>query len=196
MMEKRRFDFIIWHWLHAFVVFGLMGTILLRKTFLSWRANSELLVQKLAEINIEITTEQAKVIAKMIRAPMWEWHILLGYTLAGLVLWRMLLFFTASGSSKYKRGAANTLHKKLVMLGYIGIYTILSFMVVSGLVMNFHELLGLSKEITHDIKEVHEFVFFYGILVFVPLHIAGVIVAERSSEPGLVSNMIHGKGKR
>ncbi|MDQ6961560.1 MAG: cytochrome b/b6 domain-containing protein [Mariprofundaceae bacterium] len=194
-MENRRFDFRIWHWAHAFVVLGLMATVLLRKTFLSWRSNSELIMQKLAEINIEIGAEQAKVIAKAIRAPMWEWHILLGYALAALLIWRITLFFTQSGSRTYRDNKNKSMHKKAVMIGYIGIYSLLLFMATSGLVMNFHAALGLSKGITHDIKEVHEFIFFYGVLIFVPLHIAGAVAAELKGEPGLISNMIHGKAK-
>ncbi|HIQ28715.1 MAG TPA: cytochrome b/b6 domain-containing protein [Sulfurovum sp.] len=194
-MKKWRLDFRIWHWVHAFVVLGLMGTVFLRKTFLSWRANSEILTHKLAEIDLSVTEAQAKVLAKAIRAPMWEWHILLGYALVALLLWRIVLFFTQSGSVNYKHFKVKSLHKKLVSLGYIGIYTLLTFMAISGLTMHFYETLGLTKELAHDIKEVHEFVFFYGVLVFVPLHIVGVVVADVTEEQGLISNMIHGKGK-
>jgi len=77
-MKKWRLDFRIWHWVNATVVLGLLGTVFLRKTFLSWRTNSELLTQKLSEINLEVTEVQAKVLAKDIRAPMREWHIILG----------------------------------------------------------------------------------------------------------------------
>jgi len=58
-MKKWRLDFRVWHWIHAMVILGLLGTVFLRKTFLSWRTNSELLIQKLSEINVDITVEQA-----------------------------------------------------------------------------------------------------------------------------------------
>ena len=73
--------FRLWHWLNAFVVLGLLSTVLLRKTFLSWRTNSEIIMTKLSEAGTEITAEQAKLIAKAIRAGMWEWHIIFGYAL-------------------------------------------------------------------------------------------------------------------
>ncbi|MDQ7046459.1 MAG: cytochrome b/b6 domain-containing protein [Sulfurovum sp.] len=195
-MQKWRFDFRIWHWIHAFVVLGLMGTVFLRKTFLSWRTNSELLTQKLADINIEVTEAQAKVLAKAIRSPMWEWHILLGYALAALVAWRIALFFTQSGKQNYQNFSSKTLHKKLVTLSYIGIYALVLFMTLSGLSIHFYETLGLSKDLTHDIKEVHEFVFFYGVLVFVPLHIVGVVVEDIQKEEGIISAMVNGGNKR
>jgi len=193
-MQKWRFDFRIWHWVHAAVVLGLLGTVFLRKTFLSWRTNSELLTQKLSEIDLTVTEAQAKVLAKAIRAPMWEWHIILGYALAGLLVWRIVLFFTQSGKENYQDLKNETLHKKIVKIGYIGIYVILSFMATTGLVIHFYEELGLLKETAHDVKEIHELVF-NAILIFVPLHIIGVVIAEMRDEKGIISDMFHGGSK-
>lgn len=190
-MKKWRLDFRVWHWIHAMVILGLLGTVFLRKTFLSWRANSEILTEKLTEMNLEITSEQAVVLAKAVRAPMWEWHIILGYALSVLLLWRLLLFFTDSGRYNYRNFKTETLHKKMVKLGYIGIYGVLIFMAVSGLMIHFYEWLGLTKDAAHDIKEVHELVF-NALLIFVPLHIIGVFVAENRGEKGIISDMVNG----
>lgn len=183
-------SFRIWHWLNAFVVLGLLGTVLLRKTFLSWRTNSEILMTKLSEINVEITTEQAKVLAKAIRAGMWEWHIILGYALAFLIVYRIYLFFF--DTSKKDSFSSLSLHKKAVHLSYYFIYLTLGFMAVSGFVIYFYQDLGLLKDTAHDIKEIHELAFNI-ILYFVPLHIAGVIIADNRDEKGLISTMINGK---
>ena len=82
----------------------------------------------------------------------------------------------------------------MVKLGYIGIYAILFFMAASGLVIHFYELLNLTKDTAHDIKEIHELVF-NALLIFVPLHIIGVFVAETQDEKGILSDMVNG-GKR
>jgi len=193
-MHKWSLNFRLWHWIHATVVLGLIGTVLLRKTFLSWRTNSELLTQKLSEINLEVTADQAKVLAKAIRAPMWEWHIILGYALAALVVWRILLFFTESGKQNYQNLGVETFHKKMVKLGYIGIYGIILFMAVSGLVIHFYEALGLTKDSAHDIKEIHELAY-NAILIFAPLHIIGVFIAENQDEKGILSDMVNGGEK-
>jgi cytochrome b561 len=190
-MHKWSINFRLWHWVNALVVMGLIGTVLLRKSFLSWRANSEILMQKLSEINIDVTAEQAKVLAKAIRAPMWEWHIILGYALAALVLWRILLFFTQSGRQNYRHLKEENLHKKMVKLGYLVIYAILLFMTVSGFLIYFYEALGLTKDTAHDIKEVHELLYNV-LLYFVPLHIIGVFVAENQEEKGILSDMVNG----
>ena len=194
MMKKWRFDFRIWHWLHAAVVLGLLGTVFLRKTFLSWRTNSELLTQKLAEIDLSVTEAQAKILAKAIRAPMWEWHILLGYALGALVLWRIALFFTQSGKQNYQKMSEKNLHKKLVSYGYIFIYGVLLFMTLSGFTIHFYEELGLVKDTAHDIKEIHELVF-NAVLIFVPLHIIGVVVADMTEEKDIISSMVNGGEK-
>ncbi len=193
-MKKWRLDFRIWHWILATVVLGLLGTVFLRKTFLSWRANAELLTEKLSEINLEVTAKQAEVLAKAIRDPMWEWHILLGYALAALVIWRIILFFTQSGKQNYQNLKEETFHKKMVKLGYLGIYGILLFMAGSGLVIHFYDSLSLTKETAHDIKEIHELVY-NAVLIFVPLHIIGVFVAENQGEKGILSDMVNGGEK-
>ncbi|MBU1217735.1 cytochrome b/b6 domain-containing protein [bacterium] len=180
--------FKIWHWLNAIIILGLLGTVFLRKTFLSYRENAEILLQKLAEIGVTVTLEQAKVLAKAIREPMWEWHIYLGYALAFLVIYRIVLYF--QGAAKKEKFATLSLHKKGVESLYYILYASLFFMSITGLVMEFHELFGISKELSHDIKELHELVFNV-ILVFVPLHIAGVIIAENREDKGIISELLH-----
>ena len=190
-MKKWSISFRIWHWLHAFVILGLLATVFLRKTFLSWRTNSEILSSELSSMNIDVSVEQAKILAKAVRAPMWEWHILLGYGLAFLLLARIVLFFTKSGKRNYLDIKSSTLHKKMVKVGYVGIYVILSFMAISGLSIHFYEELTLLKETAKSIKEVHELVF-NAVWIFVLLHIVGVVLADNSDEKGLVSDMING----
>ena len=56
---------------------------------------------------------------------------------------------------------------------------------------HFYQELVLLKETAHDIKELHEAVYNI-ILIFVPLHVAGVVVADIRDEKGIISNMING----
>ena len=190
MKYSKRFR--LWHWLNAFVVLGLLGTVFLRKTFLSWRTNSEILMSKLSEFGVEITAEQAKILAKAVRAGMWEWHIVLGYALSALVLYRIYLYFT--NSTKKESFSSLDLHKKAVEILYYIFYATLFFMAVSGMVLTFHTDLGLGKEFTHSIKEIHELVFNF-ILFFTVAHIGGVVIAELTKEKGLISSMISGDKK-
>ncbi len=147
-------------------------------------------MQQLSTMQITISADQAKTIAQAIREGMWEWHIYLGYALAFLVLYRIVLFFV--DSSKKESFNSLTLHKKMVKLSYYLFYALIFFMSVSGLVLEFHESLSLAKDTAHDIKEVHEFVYNF-FLFFVPAHIIGVVIADNGDEQGLTSTMINGK---
>jgi cytochrome b561 len=187
---KYTLSFRVWHWLNAIVVLGLLGTVFLRKTFLSYKTNAEILSTKLADMNVTLSTDNAKILAKSIRDPMWEWHILLGYALAFFVIYRIFLYFT--DKSQKESFASLSLHKKAVKILYYIFYATLFFMAASGLIIHFHELLGISKTLAHDIKELHESAYNI-ILAFVVLHIGGVVVAEVRDEHGLISTMINGR---
>lgn len=180
-------SFKLWHWLNAFVVLGLLGTVFLRKTFLSWKTNSEILMNKLAELDIVISLEQAKELAIAIRSSMWEWHIFLGYALATLLIYRVVLFFI--GATKKKSFIRMSPHKKGVEIMYYLFYGALFFMATSGMLMVYYEELSFSKELRSDIKEVHELVFNF-ILFFTLIHTVGIVAAELGKEKGIISNMI------
>ncbi len=177
----------VWHWLNVLVIFGLLGTFFLRKTFLSWRTNSELIVQKLAEYDIQISLEVAKVVAKTIRAPMWEWHIIFGYLLALLIIFRIYIFKKEGISYK----DSSSLHKVGVSILYSIFYLLVIFMVISGIFLHLMDSF-ISKEILHDIKEIHEFCAWFFVF-FVLVHIAGVVIAEFRGERGIISKMVSGE---
>ncbi len=83
----------LWHWINSLVILGILGTVLLRKTFLSWRTNSALIEEMLNDAGTIISPELAKSIAVEIRNPMWDWHIYLGFTMGVLFLARILSVF-------------------------------------------------------------------------------------------------------
>lgn len=198
----------LWHWLNALAILGLLGTAFLRKTFLSWRGNAALIEQKIQAAGGSITPELAKDIAVGIRTPMWDWHYVLGFTLGGLLVVRILvgIFSVKSCPAAHAVKAtwnlskvpaaekANAVHYALVRTGYALFYLITAFMVVSGLVMYFKDSLGLDKAVINPIKEVHELSMWF-FVVFVVGHLVGVIIAELRHDQGLVSDMIHG-GKK
>ncbi len=178
----------IWHWLNVIAISGLLGTFFLRKTFLSWRDNSTIIIEKLSSYGIEVSLEQAKAIAKAIRTPMWEWHIIFGMIFAILLVVRLFILWKEKG---FGYDHNESIHMHIVHNSYKVFYAILLFMAVSGLILTWYEPLGLSKDFTHSIKEIHELVAWI-VVIFVPLHIAGVVIAENQDQKGLVSKMISG----
>jgi len=188
-MKQWSLNFRLWHWINAVVILGLLGTVFLRKTFLSYRTNSEIIIDKLSELNITIAKDQAISIARAIRSPMWDWHIWFGYALAALVVWRIVLFFTDSGKQNYQNCSQKTTHEKIVSSLYVIFYALMFTMAATGLVLHFHEFLNIGEDLGHSIKELHEFLY-NGILIFVIIHIAGVIIAENKDEKGIISNIV------
>lgn len=191
----------LWHWLNALAITGLLATVLLRKTFLSWRANSALIQEKLRLAGTTITPDLAKDIAVGIRTPMWNWHYVLGFSLAGLLVLRLVsaLAFERGARTRTLREALSApvaerrsaLHFALVKLGHLAFFLAAAFMAATGALMYFKANLGLAKDTVELIKGLHEpLVWLFA--AFAGAHVAGVVAAELRGEPGLVSEMIHG----
>lgn len=195
----------LWHWLNAVAILGLLGTVLLRKTFLSWRSNAALIESKLQAAGTAITPELAKDIAVSIRNPMWDWHIYLGYSLSALILFRVAvgIFILRKCPATHavqsvwnlKKVApgekAKALHYTFVKTGYAIFYLATVLMVITGLLLTFKENLGLEKSLVESVKEIHELMMWF-FVVFVVGHLLGVVIAENREDQGLVSDMIHG----
>ncbi len=195
----------LWHWLNAFAILALLGTVLLRKTLLSWRTNSALISQKLSDAGHTISPELARDIAVSIRNPLWDWHINLGLLLSVLLLiriwiaWRVertlpglagaKIFLNWSRTPKSDRRSAA--HFALVKTGYAVFYLMTAFMVISGLALTYQTELGLTKDLTTGIKEAHEISMWF-FVIFITGHLVGVVAAENGKSAGIVSDMIHG----
>jgi Ni/Fe-hydrogenase 1 B-type cytochrome subunit len=178
----------IWHWLNMLAVLGLLGTVLLRKTLLSWRSNSALIESRLRESGSPISPELAKEIAVAIRAPLWDWHIYLGYMLAALLLFRLVVFVWHNFTLKLDKAQ----YHLLALVGYIAFYLATMFMIVTGFMLYFKSELPLNKEVLQAVKESHELVMWF-FVVFAFLHIIVVVLAECRNDPGLVSRMVGGR---
>ncbi|MDD5406707.1 MAG: cytochrome b/b6 domain-containing protein [Sulfurovaceae bacterium] len=188
-MKQWSLNFRIWHWLNAIVIFGLLGTVFLRETFLNSRANGAIIMDKLDDLNITIDKDQAISIARAISSPMWDWHIWLGYGLAALVIWRIMLFFTNSGKQNYQNCSQKTIHHKIASSLYLIFYAMMFAIAATGLLLNFHEFFNIGKDLGESIKEIHELLY-NGILIFVIIHIVGVIIAENRDENGIISSIV------
>lgn len=84
-------------------------------------------------------------------------------------------------------------HELAVKAIYAAFYILLIIMAVTGLFLAFEDLLAPFKSIRHSVKEVHGFCM-YLILAFIVVHLAGVFLAERKDNKGIVSDMINGGG--
>ncbi len=181
----------IWHWTMALSVVGLLGTVALRKTFLSWHTNADLIQNKLAETGTEITAETAKMIAQAIRAPMWEWHYIFGLILAISIVIRLYMIASKRAEMPLKTVLEAPKEEKPKRLVHLLLCFSIMLMALTGGFYYFHEALGFSHDSVHWVKEFHENTM-YAVLVLVVLHLGGVFRHELTTKEGIVSKMIHG----
>ncbi len=205
LREYRPLSIRVWHWLNALVIVGLLLTVLLRKTLLSWRTNSSVISTKLEAVGQAITPDLAKDIAVTIRNPLWDWHIYMGYALGALLVVRLLIALFVEKKCIIRSVIAsfknknifneNTRHYYIVKALYAVFHLMTLLMVTTGLILVFKENLGLEKSISSIFKEVHE-VSMWFFVAFIVSHIVGVVVSENGQDAGLVSDMISGGVKK
>jgi Ni/Fe-hydrogenase 1 B-type cytochrome subunit len=194
----------LWHWLNAVIITGSLLTVLLNSTLLKTRKNAVLIKAQLADQGVNVTDQQARSVAHELSDKVWTLHTYFGYTLAGLLLFRLLLEFFQFADQKFIRGFKKAYyqyrvvkqHRELsrhefwVKTIYAAFYLMLLTMVVTGLCLAFEDDVAWLKSI-HAIREIHSFTM-YLILAFIAVHLAGVYLAERKDSKGIISDMING----
>ena len=191
MEQKKILLYRIWHWTMAFSVIGLLGTVLLRKTFLSYKTNAIVIQEKLQTMDIELSIESAKLIGKAIRAPMWEWHYIFALSLGVSIALYFFMLFTKKMQHPFIKLIQASKEDRLKFAIHLLLCFFICIMTISGVLIYFQDFLGISKAFAHDIKEFHEFMM-NGLLVLIPLHLAGVIRHEITTKEPIISQMIHG----
>ena len=178
------------HWSIAFVMLGMLITILLRYSWLNKEEMSEIIMGYSTSQDVNMTKEKAVVLAKRIRAPLWEWHVYLGYALMGLVFIRIILGMMGRVPflNPFKGGI--TLNLRIRAIIYLLFYVCVVISLVTGLVLE----LDIETAYNNEIKSIH-FGSIYYFVTYLVIHFIGVLFAELSSDNGIVSRMINGKSK-
>ena len=192
IMETRNYSKVyrILHWLIAFSFIFLLITIFLRKTWMEKNHVAEIIQAFLADKSYPALPEDdAILLAKKIRKPMWDWHIYLGYVLTGLYCIRLAVpfFGEMKFSSPFKAGL--DMKTKFQFWVYLVFYACTAVSLITGLIIEFGP-----KEYKKPMEEIHELSLYY-LLGFMILHIGGILIAELTSDKGLVSRIISGSKK-
>lgn len=187
-MEKRKYTiaFRIIHWAMALGILLILATIFLRLTWLNKNNVADIINQHLTQSDINLDKDSLTKIAKDIRKPMWNWHIYIGYFIAGLFIIRLLLF--AIGTFKFKNPFSSELNfkQKIQAWAYSIFFVLLGITLCSGILMTNIESLKETME------EIHELSLFY-VIPFSIIHFAGIFVSEHTDGKGVASKMIAGE---
>ncbi len=175
-------SFRIWHWLQALVVIGLFITVVLRESVMDKQHVGKIVQEQLVTIGTIISDEQAVVIGKAVRSPMWDWHNYFGFAITALLLFRLIMI------AKNGFGLDDNPKMQIVYKLYKTVYVMLLVMSISGLSLYFK----LAGEMKETVEGVHFYVG-WAIFAFVVVHVIGVIHAERTDQRGIISRMINGK---
>lgn len=189
-MQTRNYSktYRILHWLIAFAFLLLLITIFLRKTWMEKNHVAEIIQTFLKDNGYAaLPQDEAISLAKKIRKPMWEWHIYLGYFLTGLYCIRLAVpfFGKMKFSSPFKEGL-NT-KTKFQFWVYLVFYACTAVSLITGLIIEFGP-----KAYKKPMEEIHELSLYY-LLSFMILHFAGILIAEFTSDKGLISRIISGR---
>jgi Ni/Fe-hydrogenase 1 B-type cytochrome subunit len=194
----------VWHWGNAVLVAGQLLTILFLLVIVKPKALVPEFQQALGKSGGALNPDQGRAIAHIISERIWDWHTALGLALASFwAFWLVLQLTTpperrftarlAAAVRHYRLAApakhASARHTLLSKLTYAAFYLLISVMVVTGLALTWADDVAWLHSMEHSVKEVHN-VTMYLIIVFVVVHVVGVVWAELTKDHGLISRMV------
>lgn len=175
------------HWLIAFTILFLMITVFLRLTWLEKNNVAAILQDNLQALNITLDHEDAIKIAKKIRKPMWDWHIYSGYFLMGLYVLRLINLYFSGIIFPNPFHRTSSLKQKIQGWTYIIFYFLMSISLITGFF-----IVNGSPDYKDFLESIHVQSIYY-VVLFIILHMTGLVLSEYSSEKGIVSKMINGR---
>jgi cytochrome b561 len=187
-MKTRNYSPIyrLMHWLIAFCMLFILLTIFLRLTWMNKENVAEIIQSYLSTTDQHLSDEQLIVLAKQIRKPMWQWHIWAGYAMVALYSIRMLLplFGQMKFSNPLEKGLDTK--TKFQFWVYTVFYLFVAASLTTGLIIEFGP-----KEIKDVVETIHKQSIYY-LLAFIVLHFGGILMAEFTSQQGIISRILGG----
>ncbi len=177
------------HWAIAFTFLFLLLTIFLRLTWLNKYNVAEIIEQYLTNKEVTLSQEELIKLAKKIRQPMWIWHNYAGYVLVGLFSLRFSLpiFGEMKFQNPLSKGLTTT--ERFKKWTYVVFYICVVVSLVTGLL-----IVWGPNSMKKFIEEIHELGTYY-LVGFIIIHLTGVLIAEFTTDKGIVSRIVSGSKK-
>ncbi|HEY4108045.1 cytochrome b/b6 domain-containing protein [Puia sp.] len=191
-MKNQRFNSAnrIIHWAIALNILFLLTTIFLRMGWMNINSMGVIIQKNLRQSGIQLSLKEAVAIGKEVRRPMWNYHYLAGYSMIGLYLIRMVNTMVQGVAFESPFAKRTTLQDKFKAWVYIAFYFLLAVSLFTG----FMTLNG--PKAWHDPMAFIHTKSVYYVVLFIAIHITGVLIADAGPEPGIVSRMISGEKGR
>jgi cytochrome b len=194
-----------WHWATVFILSFILLTAFTAKFFTNPYQNHPIIFDALAKQGLNPTGDGVHQITNLLTAKVWKVHTYFGYVLAGLLAFRFLAEIfqpvnqriagrigNAVRLLQMKREVKSSRHYLIVKMIYIVAYTLLAVISITGVWMGLHsEQLFNETAKYHQMKEYHETAVNL-LLIFMLIHLIGVIRAERGKYKNVVSDIING----
>ncbi|OIP85234.1 MAG: cytochrome B [Porphyromonadaceae bacterium CG2_30_38_12] len=188
-MQHQNYSLIyrLLHWAIAITMILLAITIFLRMTWLNKNNIADIIGPYISATQQTLTHEQVITLAKQIRAPMWQWHIYLGYVLVGLFSIRMMVPLWGEMPIRNPFSKHLTAKERLQLATYVVFYICIVISLATGLFIKFG-----SENLKKSMETVHTLSLYY-FIPFLLLHFGGVLIDEIGKQSGIVSRIINGK---
>lgn len=173
------------HWLMALAMPILFITGFLRMHWMNKNHIVSVIENKTSDVSIP--KEVMVSIAKDIREPMWNWHVVFAHVMIFSVIARIIYMVVKGIRFPNPFSRQQPLKEKLQGFTYSYFYVFVIVSAVTGISLR----LGLFPEWKEGIESVHK-LGIYWFPIFILLHFAGVLLAEYSGKKGIVSKMIGG----
>ncbi|HLV91898.1 MAG TPA: cytochrome b/b6 domain-containing protein [Aequorivita sp.] len=172
------------HWTIAVAMTMLLITGFLRLFWMNKHHMASIIGSKTQVLG----EEEMIVIAKAIREPMWEWHIIFAYVMIFTFLIRII--YMVFKGIKFPNPFSTKLPVKERLQGsiYLFFYAFALISIVTGVSLK----QGFFPELKDPIETVHK-LGIYWFPIFIVLHIVGIVIAEYTNKKGISSEMISGK---
>lgn len=173
------------HWLMALAMPLLFITGFLR---MYWMNKNHVVSIIESKVGTAISQDQMIVIAKAVREPMWQWHIIFAHVMIFSFIAR-IIYMLVKGirfPNPFKKDIA--LKERFQGFTYIYFYLFVFISASTGISLE----KGFFPEWKEGIETIHK-LGIYWFPIFIMLHLVGILIAEHTNKKGIVSKMIGGE---
>lgn len=172
------------HWLTALAITVLFLTGFLRMTWM----NRHKIAEIIASTTDELSKDQMNSIAKAIREPMWEWHVIFAYLMITVVAVRLIYMIVKGIRFPNPFDSKISIGDRFQGLSYAFFYLLVIGSALTGICLKFK----FFDEFHKQIEGVHK-LGLYLYPIFIVIHLIGIYISEHSNKRGIVSKMIGGE---